>query len=99
MVGSEEPEDYRGRAFIPRRGFRGEEGGAIGPPTCGTTPFQAGQTCKSVARAAGRLIAGLFRTLAEFVVLCRRDCNVHVLASRATGQDELRGCSPKDRNI
>jgi len=31
----------------------GQHGGKIGPPTCGTGPFAAGQACMSFKRAAG----------------------------------------------
>jgi hypothetical protein len=31
-------------------------GGKIGPPTCGTGPFAAGQACISLTRAAGGMV-------------------------------------------
>jgi hypothetical protein len=36
----------------------GTPGGRSGPPTCGTGPLNAGQTCMSVTRAAGGMEKG-----------------------------------------
>ena len=37
------------------------QGGRMGPPTCGTSTVSIGQTCMSVARAAGNMISTISR--------------------------------------
>jgi Protein of unknown function (DUF3738) len=37
------------------------QGGRMGPPTCGTSTVNIGQTCMSVARAAGNMLSSISR--------------------------------------
>jgi hypothetical protein len=37
------------------------QGGRMGPPTCGTSTVSIGQTCMSVARAAGNMLSSISR--------------------------------------
>ena len=61
------------------------QGGRMGPPTCGTSTVSIGQTCMSVARAAGNMLGSISRLGHQRKpVVFRRRCGTHTATAACT---------------